>query len=89
MVTSKALLSRGFSVSLFEKQSKLGGLWVDNYYGAASQVAKDLYEYPEKSYGEKVSRHPTAQEIQVKSGDPGGVGTHSNSITSLTSSYTL
>lgn len=65
VATAKVLLARGFTVTLFEKQEKLGGLWVDNYYGAACQTDKALYEYPDKRYDKEVSLFATAQEIQV------------------------
>ncbi|NJR41362.1 MAG: NAD(P)-binding protein [Akkermansiaceae bacterium] len=35
----KALSCRGISCTLFEGQPRLGGLWVNAYPGAASQVA--------------------------------------------------
>ncbi|GMH39588.1 hypothetical protein BSKO_07486 [Bryopsis sp. KO-2023] len=63
LVTAKALLSRGFSVSLFEERGEIGGLWSDNYYNVAVQADKLLYEYPEKAFPENVSRLASATEI--------------------------
>jgi dimethylaniline monooxygenase (N-oxide forming) len=50
IVTAKALNARGIKCTVFEQQSKVGGLWVENYPGASVQASKTMYEYPEKRY---------------------------------------
>ncbi|GMH39574.1 hypothetical protein BSKO_07472 [Bryopsis sp. KO-2023] len=63
VVAAKALVSREFSVTLFEQKDKLGGLWVDTYYDAKPQTGKDWYAYVEKPFGEDVPIFPTAGDV--------------------------
>ena len=57
VVTARVLLSesnkpmdpnRKLKVTLFEKTSKIGGVWADNYTGFGIQVPAALYEFPDE-----------------------------------------
>jgi dimethylaniline monooxygenase (N-oxide forming) len=43
----RALMARGYSVTVFDRAPKVGGLWQKNYDGYGVQVPKQLYEFPD------------------------------------------
>ncbi len=47
IVTAKTLMQEGYECTVFERRSKLGGVWADGYLNFGVQVQKELYEFPD------------------------------------------
>ena len=47
LATAKALLQQNLDCTLFERSSKLGGVWTDGYANFGAQVQRELYEFPD------------------------------------------
>ena len=45
--TAKMLLAAGFDCTVFERNSRLGGVWTDGYLDFGVQVQRELYEIPD------------------------------------------
>ncbi|CAB9518672.1 monooxygenase [N-oxide-forming] 2 [Seminavis robusta] len=63
-----ALQDYGLDFVVFDKNSRPGGLWADNYPGAKVQSTTELYEYPSKRFPASIRNRsdppaPTADEV--------------------------
>ncbi|CAB9510754.1 monooxygenase [N-oxide-forming] 2 [Seminavis robusta] len=63
-----ALQDYGIDFVVFDKHSRPGGLWADNYPGAKVQSTFELYEYPCKRFPARIRNRqdppaPTADEV--------------------------
>ncbi|KAJ8908328.1 hypothetical protein NDN08_005041 [Rhodosorus marinus] len=58
-----ALRKRGIECVVFESKDRVGGLWVDNYYGACVQLPHYLYEYPEQRFKDDVDANPSMDQV--------------------------
>lgn len=47
LATAKMLLDAGYECSVFERNSKIGGVWTDGYLDFGVQVQHELYEIPD------------------------------------------
>lgn len=47
IVTARTLLDRGFDCTVFERGSRLGGVWAEGYANFGIQVQRELYEFPD------------------------------------------
>ncbi|MBX9606826.1 MAG: NAD(P)/FAD-dependent oxidoreductase [Gammaproteobacteria bacterium] len=47
LVTAKTLKRRGYVCTLFERGSRLGGVWAAGYSNFGAQVQRELYEFPD------------------------------------------
>uniref|UniRef100_A0A7S2ZUP5 Flavin-containing monooxygenase n=1 Tax=Rhodosorus marinus TaxID=101924 RepID=A0A7S2ZUP5_9RHOD len=63
VATTRVLSEHGFDCVVFEKHSKVGGLWSDNYYGASVQMPKSLYMYPDEVHDEDASEFMRKDEV--------------------------
>ncbi len=45
--TAKALLAEGLDCRVFERSTRLGGVWADGYSNFGTQVQRELYEFPD------------------------------------------
>mmetsp|Transcript_26212 Transcript_26212/g.102633 ORF Transcript_26212/g.102633 Transcript_26212/m.102633 type:complete len:503 (-) Transcript_26212:153-1661(-) len=63
VATVKELRKRGIDCLAFEKQSRVGGLWADNYYKAKAQETKKVYRFIDLEHKEKVADYPDKEEI--------------------------
>ncbi|KAJ8908334.1 hypothetical protein NDN08_005047 [Rhodosorus marinus] len=63
VATTRVLSEHGFDCVVFEKNSKVGGLWSDNYYGASVQVPKHMYQYADEDHLEDASKFLRMDEV--------------------------
>mmetsp|Transcript_75894 Transcript_75894/g.175990 ORF Transcript_75894/g.175990 Transcript_75894/m.175990 type:complete len:521 (+) Transcript_75894:57-1619(+) len=62
----RALLLNGYTVTVFDKAPKVGGLWRENYNGFGVQVPKQLYEFPDLPLDEVPwGEFPTGSQTQA------------------------
>ena len=54
VVTAKALLARGFECTVFERGSRLGGVWAAGYSNFGAQVQRELYEFPDWPHANEI-----------------------------------
>ena len=47
LATAKTLLADGIDCTVYERGSRLGGVWADGYSNFGVQVQKELYEFPD------------------------------------------
>ena len=47
LCTARQLIAAGFDCTLYERNSKLGGVWSDGYLNFGVQVQRELYEFPD------------------------------------------
>ena len=47
LATARSLLATGLKCTLFERATKLGGVWADGYINFGVQVQRELYEFPD------------------------------------------
>ena len=47
LATAKTLHADGVACTIFERGTKLGGVWADGYSNFGVQVQKELYEFPD------------------------------------------
>ncbi len=47
LTTAKMLLAQGVRCTVFERSSKVGGVWTVGYSNFGVQVQKDIYEFPD------------------------------------------
>ena len=45
--TARQLIAEGFDCVLFDRNSKIGGVWSDGYLNFGVQVQRELYEFPD------------------------------------------
>jgi NADPH-dependent 2,4-dienoyl-CoA reductase/sulfur reductase-like enzyme len=61
----RALRAKGFNVTAFDPNPKVGGLWRENYLSYGVQVPKQLYEFPDLEFSEvEFGKYPTGAEVQ-------------------------
>uniref|UniRef100_A0A7S0BIT5 Flavin-containing monooxygenase n=1 Tax=Rhodosorus marinus TaxID=101924 RepID=A0A7S0BIT5_9RHOD len=63
VATARVLSEKGFDCVVFEKHSKAGGLWADNYYGASVQMPKSMYVFPDEPHSEEASEFMGMDEV--------------------------
>ena len=47
LATAKCLLKKGYSCTVFERRSELGGVWADGYAEFGVQIQRELYQFPD------------------------------------------
>jgi len=47
LTTARSLLDAGIECTIFERSTKLGGVWSDGYLNFGVQVQRELYEFPD------------------------------------------
>ena len=47
LATAKTLLAEGIDCTVYERGTRLGGVWADGYSNFGVQVQKELYEFPD------------------------------------------
>lgn len=63
---ARALKAHGFSVTVFERAPKVGGLWRENYHSYGVQVPKQFYEFLDFPFDAvKYGDYPTGAETQA------------------------
>ena len=60
----RSLKAKGFDVTVFEQDSKVGGVWRENYLNFGVQVPKQLYEFPDFPSKLPWGQYPTGEETQ-------------------------
>ena len=47
LATAKCLKEKGIICTIYDRNTKLGGVWADGYHGFGVQIQKYLYEFPD------------------------------------------
>ena len=47
LAAARALIARGYACTLFERSSRIGGVWTSGYSNFGLQVQSELYEFPD------------------------------------------
>ncbi len=66
LVTAKVFLQKGYSVTVFEKASDLGGVWEASrsYHGVATQTTRDEYAFSDFPMPEQYPLWPSGEQVQ-------------------------
>ncbi|MFD1160739.1 flavin-containing monooxygenase [Roseovarius aestuarii] len=64
LATAKNLTRKGISCRVYDRNSKLGGVWADGYHGFGVQIPKDLYEFPDFPLPDEVPHYTPGPEFQ-------------------------
>ena len=66
LVSAKVLKRDGFDVTVFEKESAIGGVWAESraYPGLRSNNPKEAYAFSDFDYSESADEFPTAGQIR-------------------------
>jgi cation diffusion facilitator CzcD-associated flavoprotein CzcO len=66
LVTAKVLREDGFDVTVFEKESGYGGVWLQSrtYPGLRANNSRDTYAFSDHPYPKTADRFPTAPQIR-------------------------
>jgi cation diffusion facilitator CzcD-associated flavoprotein CzcO len=66
LVTAKVLQADGFSVTVFDKQGEIGGVWASSrtYPQLRTNNTRELYEYSDLAYPEAADAFPTAEQVR-------------------------
>lgn len=66
LVTAKVMAADGFDVTVFEKETSLGGTWNANrtYPGLRANNSKYTYSYSDFPYPKDAATHPYAEQIR-------------------------
>lgn len=64
LATAKCLKEKGIICTIYDRNTKLGGVWADGYHGFGVQIQKDLYEFPDFPLPEKVPQFTPGPQFQ-------------------------
>jgi len=67
LVTAKVLRDDGFDVIVFEKESAIGGVWVESrtYPGLRTNNSRDTYAFSDHPYDRSADVFPTAAQVRA------------------------
>jgi len=67
LATAKVLKSDGFDISVFERDSELGGVWASHrtYPEVCADTPKEAYAFPDFPHAATTSEFPTASEMRA------------------------
>ena len=66
LVTAKVLRDDGFDVTVFEKESAAGGVWIESqtYPGLRTNNSRDTYAFSDHPYDPSADLFPTADQVR-------------------------
>ncbi|WP_433731755.1 flavin-containing monooxygenase [Nocardia sp. CA-129566] len=66
LVTAKVLRDDGFDVVVFEKESAVGGVWIESrtYPGLRTNNSRDTYAFSDHPYSRSADMFPTAAQVR-------------------------
>jgi dimethylaniline monooxygenase (N-oxide forming) len=67
LVTAKVLRDDGFKVTVFEKESAIGGVWIESrtYPGLRTNNSRDSYAFSDHPYDRSSDVFPTAEQVRA------------------------
>lgn len=65
LAAARLLSQAGFECELFEKGSRVGGVWTAGYHTFGLQTPKSLYEIPDYPMPDSYPRVPSGEELQA------------------------